>query len=170
MKLYDVLSKGDDLAGNAREQWHSYVRSANLSLMKNDVTTSILLSQIPQSFQMRDIAELIIDLVVFRVLIFGKLKSKVSVREELQRQKLSTTLPKIHYDGILSLVQHAIHMSRLFLDDDNSVQDLVNTIVRNVSTTSPDHSMLAIDLNANLSQEIRLYRIQQNEYTTSISS
>ena len=169
VKLYDVLSKGDDLAGTAREQWHSYVRSANLSLMKNDITNVILLSQIPQSFQMRDIAELIIDLVVFRVLIFGKLKSKVSVREELQKQRLSTTLPGVHYDGILSLVQHAIHMSRLFLDDDNAVQDLVNTLVQNVSKTSQDHAMLAIDLNANLSQEIRLYRIQQSEYLASLS-
>ena len=169
VKLYDVLSKGDDLIGQAKEQWQSYVRSANLSLMKDDVTNSILLSQIPQSFQMRDIAELIIDLVVFRVLIFGKLKSKVSVREELQKQKLLTTLPGVHYDGILSLVQHAIHMSRLFLDEDNAVQELMNTIVRNVSRTSPDHSMLAISLNDNLSKEIRLYRSVNKELLESLS-
>ena len=167
--LYDVLSKGTDLSGNAWDQWQSYIRSSNMSLVKDDVTNSILLSQAPQSFQMRDIAELIVDLVVFRVLIFGKLKSKVSVRNELQGRKLVSKLPGVHYDGILQLVQYAIHMSRLFVDEDNAVQDLVNTIVRNVSKTSPDHSMLAVDLNANLSREIRLYRDENRQKLESVS-
>ena len=60
-------------------------------------------------------------------------------------------------------------MSRLFVDEDNAVQDLVNTIVRNVSKTSPDHSMLAVDLNANLSREIRLYRDENRQKLESVS-
>jgi hypothetical protein len=156
--LYEMLSKGTDLAGHALDQWNSYVESASLSLIKDDVTNMILQSMALQSYQMREIAEMICDLIVFRVLIFGKVKSKVLVRDELQKKKLKTTLPGAHYDGILHLVQNAIHMSRLFLDEDTAVQDLVNTLVYNVHKTSPGHSMLAIDLNTNLSKEIRAYR------------
>jgi hypothetical protein len=61
--LYQVLAKGSDLEGEAKLMWQSQLNSAALSLVDDDIVNKILQSQIVQFFQMRDIMELIMDLI-----------------------------------------------------------------------------------------------------------
>ena len=84
--LYQVLAKGSNLEGEAKLMWQSQLNSATLSLVDDDIVNKILQSQIVQFFQMRDIMELIMDLIVYRVLLFDKLKTKRSVRTELKQK------------------------------------------------------------------------------------
>lgn len=77
------------------------------------------------------------DLIVYRVLLFHKLKTKQSVRSELENKVLVSPHPGVHYDGIMTLLLHAIHLSKVFIDDTTAVQDLVNTLVKNKYSTYP---------------------------------
>jgi len=38
--------------------------------------------------------------------------------------------PGVHYDGILSLVQKAVHYSKVFVGESSAVQDIVDTLVQ----------------------------------------
>ena len=161
--LYQVLAKGSDLEGEAKVQWQTQLTSATLSLVSDDIVNKILQSQTVQFYQMRNIMELIMDLIVYRVLLFRKLKTKQSVRSELENKVLVSPHPGVHYDGIMTLVLQAIHLSKVFIDDTTAVQDLVNTLVNNVSKTSNQHIQLAIDLRSKLKTLITQKRLEHRE-------
>jgi hypothetical protein len=161
--LYQVLAKGSDLEGDAKLLWQSQLNSATLSLVNDDIVNQILQSQIVQFFQMRDIMELIMDLIVYRVLLFDKLKTKQSVRMELKQKVLVSQHPGVHYDGILSLVLKAIHYSKVFIGEGSAVQDIVDTLVANVAQTSTNHLQLAMDLRSKLKSLIMTKRLEYRE-------
>ena len=161
--LYQVLAKGSDLEGEAKLMWQSQLNSATLSLVDDDIVNKILQSQIVQFFQMRDIMELIMDLIVYRVLLFDKLKTKQSVRTELKQKVLVSQHPGVHYDGILALVQKAVHYSKVFIGESSAVQDIVDTLVANVSQTSTNHLQLAMDLRSKLTTMIQTKKKEHRE-------
>jgi len=167
--LYIVLVKGNDLDGEAKIKWESQLASAALSLVDDDIIHMILRSQTVQHYQMRDIVELIIDLIVYRVLLFGKLKNKSSVRAELQSKRLVSSTPGTHLDGIYALVLHALHYSKVFIGDDYAVQDLVDILVHNVSSTSVHHLQLGSDFRTNLTQVITQYSLTNKDKLASMS-
>lgn len=103
------------------------------------------------------------DLIVYRVLLFHKLKTKQSVRSELENKVLVSPHPGVHYDRIMTLVLQAIHLSKVFIDDTTAVQYLVNTLVNNVSKTSTQHIQLAIDLRSKLKALIATKRLEHRE-------
>jgi hypothetical protein len=106
--LYDILSKGTDLKGKAYTEWQEQVDSANSSLVQEDITQLILRAPSLHCYQMRSIAEMIVDLIVFRVLIFGQIKNKESIKNDLNKLKLVSNIPSVTYDGILKLSQTII--------------------------------------------------------------
>jgi len=103
------------------------------------------------------------DLIVYRVLLFDQLKTKQSVRSELKQKVLVSQHPGVHYDGILSLVQKAVHYSKVFIGEGSAVQDIVDTLVSNVSQTSFNHLQLAMDLRSKLTTLITTKRLEHRE-------
>jgi len=85
---------------------------------------------------MRSLVEWIVDFIVFRVLLFQKMKSKVDVRRDLQSKILVSSHPGVYYDGIYALVLNAIHFSKVFIGDENVIHELITTIVKNIISTS----------------------------------
>ena len=69
------------------------------------------------------------DLIVYRALLFDKLKTKQSVRTELKQKVLVSQHPGMHYDGILSLVLKAVHYSKVFIGESSAVQGIADTLV-----------------------------------------
>jgi hypothetical protein len=86
--LYKILSQGTDLKDKALAEWTAQVDSANSSWVPDDITNSLLRSPSLQCYQMRSMAEMIIDLIVFRVLIFNQLKNKTVIKQELSKLRL----------------------------------------------------------------------------------
>jgi hypothetical protein len=160
--LYDILSKGTDLKGKAYTEWQEQVDSANSSLVQEDITQLILRAPSLHCYQMRSIAEMIVDLIVFRVLIFGQLKNKESIKNDLNKLKLVSSIPSVTYDGILKLSQTIIRTFRLFMHDTNAVQDLVRILTRCIGNTGTDYAQKSADFNFNLSQRISQFGRDQD--------
>ena len=85
-----ILSQRTDLKGRALNEWKAQVESANSSLVQDDITNSILRAPSLHCYQMRDIVEMIVDLIVFRVLIFDQLKNKALIKQDLYKLKLES--------------------------------------------------------------------------------
>ena len=155
--LYDILSKGTDLRGRALIEWQEQIQSVNSSLVHEDITYSILRSPSLPCYQMCDIVEMIVDLIVFRVLIFGQVKNKTSMKQELFTLKLVSNIhpPSVTYDGILKLAQTVIRTFRLFINDDNAVQELVKILTKCIWNTGNDYAQISVDFNFNVSQRVQ---------------
>ena len=161
--LYKLLSQGTDLKGKAQAEWTAQVDSANSSLVPDAITNSILCSPALQCYQMRSMAELIVDFIVFRVLIFNQLKNKTSIRQELSKLQLISSISSVTYDGILTLSQKIIRSFRLFIKEENVVNDLVRTItgcIKN-SGTGSDYTQQSVDFYSAVSARIQQFRQDQ---------
>ena len=160
--LYDILSKGTDLKGKAYNEWQEQVDSANSSLVQEDITQLILRAPSLHCYQMRSIAEMIVDLIFFRVLIFGQIKNKESIKNDLNKLRLVSNIPSATYDGILKLSQTIIRTFRLFMHDTNAVQDLVRILTRCIGNTGADYAQKSADFSFNLSQRISQFSRDQD--------
>ena len=69
----------------------------------------------------------------------------------------------VHYDGSFSLVLKALHNSKVFIGESSAVQDIVETLVANVSQTSTNHLQLAMDLRSKLTTMIKTKKLEQRE-------
>ena len=162
--VYNILSQGTDLKGRALNEWKAQVESANSSLVQDDITNSILRAPSLHCYQMRDIVEMIVDLIVFRVLIFDQLKNKALIKQDLYKLKLESNLTSVTYDGILKLSQTLIRTFRLFIKDDGAVQDLVKTLSGCIRNTGNDYTQKSADFNTALSTRIQQF-IQSQDST-----
>jgi hypothetical protein len=79
------MSQGTDLKDKALAEWTAQVDSAKSSLVPGDITNSIVRSPSLQCYQIRSMAEVIIELIVFRVLIFYQLTNKTVIKQELSK-------------------------------------------------------------------------------------
>ena len=159
--LYKLLSQGTDLKGKAHAEWTAQVDSANSSLVPDAITTSILRSPALQCYQMRSMAELIVDFIVFRVLIFNQLKNKTSIRQELSKLQLISSISSVTYDGILTLSQKIIRSFRLFIKEENVVNDLVRTISVCIKNSGTDYTQKSVDFYSAVSARIQQFRQDQ---------
>jgi len=162
--VYNILSQGTDLKGRALSEWKAQVESANSSLVQDDISNSILRAPSLHCYQMRDIVEMIVDLIVFRVLIFDQLKNKALIKQDLYKLKLESNLTSVTYDGILKLSQTLIRTFRLFIKDDGAVQDLVKTLSGCIRNTGNDYTQKSADFNTALSTRIHQF-IQSQDST-----
>jgi hypothetical protein len=153
--LYNILSKGTDLSGGALIEWQAQVDSANSSLVPEDITNTLLRAPSLHCYQMRSIVVMIVDLIVFRVLIFNQLKNKTVIRQELFQLKMESNIGSVTYDGILALSQKIIRTFRLFLLEDNVVQDLVKTLAGCIKNSGPAYAQTAADFHSAMSTRIK---------------
>ena len=153
--LYNILSKGTDLSGGALIEWQAQVDSANSSLVPEDITNTLLRAPSLHCYQMRSIVEMIVDLIVFRVLIFNQLKNKTVIRQELFQLKMESNIGSVTYDGILALSQKIIRTFRLFLLEDNVVQDLVKTLAGCIKNSGPAYAQKAADFHSAMSTRVK---------------
>ena len=144
--LYDILSNGTDLK----------------LILLIVLTQLILRAPSLHCYQMRSIAEMIVDLIVFRVLIFGQIKTKESIKNDLNELKLVSNIPSVIYAGILKLSQTIIRTFRLIMHDTNAVQDLVRILTRCIGNTGTDYAQKSADFNFNLSQRITQFGRDQD--------
>jgi len=71
--------------------------------------------------------------------------------------------PGTHYDGILALALHVLHFSKVFIGDDNAVQDLVDTLVNNISITSVHHVHLGVEFRSEVTKVITEYMMENRD-------
>jgi hypothetical protein len=109
---------------------------------------------------------MIVDLIVFRVLIFDQLKNKVFIKQDLYKLKLESNLTSVAYDGILKLSQTLIRTlsQTLFIKDDGAVQDLVKTLSSCIRNTGNDYTQKSADFKTALSTRIHQF-IQSQDST-----
>jgi hypothetical protein len=159
--LYNVLSKGSDLTGGALVEWKAQVEAANLSLVADDITNTVLRSQALHCYQMRSLAQYIVDITVFRVLIFNQLKNKTVVKQDLLKLRMESTIKAVTYDGIQKMSQHAIRMFRLFIKEETAVSELVNIISSGIHNSGVDYAQKAADFKVELTKRITTYITDQ---------
>jgi len=132
------------------------VEAANLSLVADDII--VLRSQALHCYQMRSLAQYIVDIPVFRVLIFNQLKNKTVVKLKL---RMESTIKAVTCDGIQKMSQHAIRMFRLFLKEETAVSELVNILSSGIHNSGSDYTQKAADFKDELTKRITTYITEQ---------
>jgi hypothetical protein len=114
-------------------------------------------------------AEMIIDLIVFRVLIFNQLKNKTIIKQDLCKLRLISNIPSVTYDGILIMAQKIIRTFRLFINEDTAVHDLVRTISGCIKNSGADYAQKSADFFSIMSSKVVQFKQAQEHSFNSMS-